>query len=157
MGFRLRHFRVPKDGSEGPEELVSDLNQVASLSVNATSLSFSMHFSQGGVGYCPLSGCAGAVSLLGSDQPFPYSIASDQANLYWINASIGGSDKPASVMRSAFAEPNPIQIDALPAPSLAADQMIATDDTHVYWVSSGKAGVMVDYVDSSIRRARKVW
>ncbi|MGC4093096.1 MAG: hypothetical protein QM756_35450 [Polyangiaceae bacterium] len=150
--------RAPTDGSAPAVNVVANLNQPAALSLNSSYVSFTTNYSFGEVGFCPLEGCASAPDLLAKEQAFPFSVASDESHVYWINASSMGSARGASLMRADFAgateELAPISVRNRSDDPIYEHSLVV-DEAYVYWISPGALSKTGYYPNAGIFRRGK--
>jgi len=149
--------RKPKDGSAPTTDIVTGLNKPAALSTNSSYVSFTTNYSIGQVSFCPLEGCAGAPTALATNQAFPLSVASDEDHVYWVNASINGSARKASVMRSDFNRTidELATIDVRDMQDPVYEHSVVVDEGYVYWISPGAIDANGHFSHSAIQRRAK--
>ena len=128
--------RVVKQGGQPVETLVTEQNQPSALALDSDFFYWSNSYSVGTISRCPLTGCAGAPTVIVVDQDRPSPIVTDGKSIFWTKVA----DAPSpNVMRVAVMR-CPIDGCASGMETLATQTLpqmgmsMAIDDSDVYWV-----------------------
>lgn len=96
----------------------------------------------GTVRRAPIDG--GAVDTMASGQPMPTSLTADGTAVYWVDYGSTGSD--GTVLKQPVSGGSPVTLGATTCSRESAFQLVAVDQTSVYWS---------DYMGGRIMRAAK--
>lgn len=135
--------KMPKDGSEPPSTMISDLHRPAFLFATPPRIDWVEHFSVGEVRSCALPDCEGGALTLATEQPYAALLAADASDAFWFTRrgrvwNEPRNTSPADLYQCAATGcsdggPTLLSTD----PKLPSG--IAVTRTHVYWFNRGTA------------------